>query len=93
MKAKIILLTLVGGTTALVLAQQTQYQPTAPGNPDAPYLPPNNVVTTQNVSPQEISPPDISTQMITPQSISNQNISGQNFSTNIDWSANTNHHR
>jgi len=64
MKAKIILLTLIGGTTAMLLAQQTQYQPAAPGNPDAPYLPPNNVVTTQGVSPQQISPQPLTTNQV-----------------------------
>jgi len=63
----------VGGAAALLLAQQTQYQPTAPGNPNAPMFPPNNVIATQNVSPQLIS-----TQNISP----TQNISSQNFMTN-----------
>ncbi|HZF00827.1 MAG TPA: hypothetical protein VE344_02925 [Methylomirabilota bacterium] len=80
MRTKIAILTLVGGVAALVLAQQTQYQPAAPGNPNAPMYPPNNVITTQSVSPQEIS-----TQQISPQNISpTQNISGQNFTTNQD---------
>ncbi|HXE42740.1 MAG TPA: hypothetical protein VN516_06915 [Candidatus Baltobacteraceae bacterium] len=60
MKAKIILLTLISGTAALLLAQQTQYQPAAPGNPNAPT--PNNVITTQSVAPQNISTQNISGQ-------------------------------
>ena len=79
MKMKIILLTLAGGTAALLLAQQPEYQGAAPGNQNAPYLLPNDVVRTQSISPQNISP----TQNISPQSISpTQHISPQNFSTN-----------
>jgi hypothetical protein len=69
MRTKIAILTFVSGVAALVLAQQTRYQPAAPGNPNAPMYPPNNVITTQSISPQEIS-----TQNISP----TQNISGQN---------------
>jgi hypothetical protein len=81
MKLKIILLTLVSGTAALLIAQQSQtrYDGMAPGNLNAPYLLPNSVVKTQAISPQEISPQNISpTQNISLV----QNIAPQNFSTN-----------